>query len=277
MIQKKYTIWFLVVLFVVLGVALFGTDWIPAGEPSASKGVDEKALLQRIKGAVMKELRESDFLQKEVDAGIERYIRKQQQAQARAPDLRAEKNVRPVSKERDHIYGNPDAEISLIEYSDFECPFCKRFHPTPKQIVKAYQGKVNWVYRHFPLGFHNPLAQKEAEASECVAELGGNDAFWKYSDLLYQRTKSNGNGFPMSGLAPLAGEIGLDEKEIQLCIDSGRYEDRIQDDYANGGESGVSGTPGNILLNNETGRAKIMSGALPFKALKIEIDQLLQG
>jgi protein-disulfide isomerase len=76
---------------------------------------------------------------------------------------------------------------------------------------------------------------------------------------------------------PLAGEIGLDEKEIQLCIDSGRYEDRIQEDFTNGGESGVSGTPGTILLNNKTGRAKIKSGALPFKALKIEIDQLLEG
>jgi protein-disulfide isomerase len=276
MMQKKYTIWFLVVLVIALGAALFDRNWMPAGVPSTNKGIDEIALLERVKEAVMKELLESDFLQQEVDAGIVRYIKKQQQAQARAPDIRAEKNVRPVSKEKDHIYGDPDAEISLIEYSDFECPFCKRFHPTPKQIVKAYQGKVNWVYRHFPLGFHNPLAQKEAEASECVAELGGNDAFWKYSDLLYQRTKSNGNGFPMSGLAPLAGEIGLDEKEIQLCIDSGRYEDRIQEDYVNGGESGVSGTPGNILLNNKTGRAKIMSGALPFKTLKIEIDQLLQ-
>ena len=277
MTQKKYIVWFLVVVGIVLATALFDRDWTLAGKPSTNKGIDEEDLIVRLKGMVMKELRESDFLQQEVDAGIVRYIKKQQEAQARAPDLRAEKNVRPVSKERDHIYCNPDAEISFIEYSDFECPFCKRFHPTPKQIVKAYQGKVNWVYRHFPLGFHNPLAQKEAEASECVAELGGNDAFWKYSDLLYQRTQSNGNGFPMNGLAPLAGEIGLDEKEIQLCIDSGRYEDRVQEDFTNGGESGVSGTPGTILLNNKTGRAKIKSGALPFKALKIEIDQLLEG
>jgi protein-disulfide isomerase len=275
MTQKKYIAWFLVVVGIVLATALFDRDWTLAGKPSTNKGIDEEDLIVRLKGMVMNELRESDFLQQEVDAGIVRYIKKQQEAQARAPDLRAEKNVRPVSKERDHIYGNPDAEISFIEYSDFECPFCKRFHPTPKQIVKAYQGKVNWVYRHFPLSFHNPLAQKEAEASECVAELGGNDAFWKYSDLLYQRTQSNGNGFPMSGLAPLAGEIGLDEKEIQLCIDSGRYEDRIQEDFTNGGESGVSGTPGSILLNNKTGRAKIKSGALPFNALKAEIDQLL--
>jgi protein-disulfide isomerase len=275
MIQKQYKAWVLIVFGVVLGAVIFNLRFLSAAELSTDNGVDESALVQQVKEAVMKELLDSDFLQKEIDAGIVRYVKNQQEAQSRAPDLKAEKYVRPVSKERDHIYGNPDAEISLIEYSDFECPYCKRFHPTPKQVVKAYQGKVNWVYRHFPLGFHNPLAQKEAEASECVAELGGNDAFWKYSDLLYQRTQSNGNGFPIDGLAPLAAEIGLDEDEIQRCMDSGRHEERVQEDSANGGKSGVSGTPGNILLNNKTGKAKIRPGALPLDALKSEIDQLL--
>jgi len=67
------------------------------------------------------------------------------------------KNVRPVSK-NDHIYGNPGAAITLVEYSDYECPFCKRFHPTAKKLVDQSDGKVNWVYRHFPLAFHHPGA-----------------------------------------------------------------------------------------------------------------------
>ena len=122
-------------------------------------------------------------------ARIEQYLNASSGRQA----AQQAKNVRPVSAERDHIYGNPDAPISLIEYSDFECPYCKRFHVTAKSVVEAFDGKVNWVYRHFPLAFHNPGAQKQAEASECASELGGNDAFWKYTDALYARTKSGGS------------------------------------------------------------------------------------
>jgi protein-disulfide isomerase len=109
-------------------------------------------------------------------------------------------------------------------------PFCKRFHATPKELVQAYAGKVNWVYRHFPLAFHNPGAQKQAEASECANELGGNDAFWKYSDAIYARTQSNGKGFPLTQLAPLATEIGLDGETFRQCLDSGKYTARVQED-----------------------------------------------
>ena len=223
---------------------------------------------------------EAELAQK-IDAGIERYVQKQRDAQeqARAEQAQAAaaraKNVRRVSKTRDHIYGNPDAKVSLIEYSDFECPFCKRFHPTAKKLVESYDGKVNWVYRHFPLSFHNPGAQKQAEASECAAELGGNDAFWRYADLIYQRTRSNGKGFPLDRLVPLAKEIGLDGEKFQACLDGGKMAARVSEDSTEGIQIGITGTPGNVLLNNETGAVALKPGALPLQVLKGEIEHLI--
>lgn len=165
------------------------------------------------------------FLRQQIQLGIQEYINKQKEAQVAAQAEQARlanekvKNVRRAT--RDHIYGNPNAPISLIEYSDFECPFCKNFHKTAKDIVKTYDGKVNWVYRHFPLNFHNPGAQKQAEASECAEELGGNNAFWRYTDAVYERTKSNENGFPLTQLVPLAKELGLNEKQFAQCMKAG--------------------------------------------------------
>ena len=129
--------------------------------------------------------------------------------------------VPPVTKE-DHVRGDKNAELTWIEYSDFECPFCKRFHPSMLQMMDEYKGQVKWVYRHFPLSFH-ANAQKEAEASECAAELGGNDAFWKYTDAIFERTAANGTGFALDALVPLAKELGLSESKFKNCLDSGKY------------------------------------------------------
>src|SRR3989338_7324058 len=101
-------------------------------------------------------------------------------------------NVRPVSAQ-DHIRGDSQAPVKIVEYSDIECPFCKRFHPTMQQVMAQYQGKVAWVYRHFPLSFHQN-AEKEAEATECANELGGDNKFWEYTDKLLDQTTSGGTG-----------------------------------------------------------------------------------
>ena len=88
----------------------------------------------------------------------------------------------PVDLKNEHVFGNPDAEVTIVEYSDFECPYCKAFNPTLKKIVAESNGHVNWVYRHWPLHQHS---FEKLVAAECVAKIKGNDAFWKYSDLLF--------------------------------------------------------------------------------------------
>lgn len=172
----------------------------------------------------------------------------------------------PVSDE-DYIFGDPDAQITVIEYSDFECPFCGRHHPTMKQLVEN-NDNVNWVYRHFPLSFH-PNAQRAAEASECAGELGGNDAFWAYGDILFDQG-------PAGDLVAYAGELGLDTTEFETCLDEGRYTQKVKDQMAGGSAGGVSGTPGNIIINNDTGDTRLVSGAQPLANFESAIEALTQ-
>jgi protein-disulfide isomerase len=175
--------------------------------------------------------------------------------------------------DEDHIRGNKEAEISLVEYSDLECPFCKQFHPTMQEIIKTYGDKVKWVYRHYPLDFHEN-AQKEAEASECINELAGNDKMWEYIDLIFERTTSNGTGFALDNLGPLAAEIGVDQVQFQSCLDSNKYEQHVKDEMAEGTSAGVSGTPATFIINSK-GESKLISGAQPIGAFKTIIDQAL--
>ncbi|GAA0691545.1 hypothetical protein GCM10009104_18080 [Marinobacterium maritimum] len=245
----------------------------------------DPALVEQVKAAVMQELKDSDFLQKEVDAGIEAYVAREREARARAQQqarleqerLAAEnlQNVRRYTEGRDHLYGDPKAAITLIEYSDFECPYCKRFHATPKKLVEQFDGQLNWVYRHFPLSFHNPGAQKQAEASECISELGGDEAFWRFTDTIYQRTRSGGRGFPLNQLVPLAEELGLDGASFQQCLDSGKYAERVQEELMEGKKLGITGTPGSVLVNNVTGQAVLKVGALPVRVFEGEIKKML--
>jgi len=177
-------------------------------------------------------------------------------------------NVQPVDAKNDHIRGDANAQISIIEYSDFECPYCKRHNPTLDQLVEQYDGDVNVVFRHFPLSFH-PNAQKAAEASECAAKQDGNDGFWGMHDLLY------GQGLGMDKYEGYAEELGLDVAAFKSCLDSGETAAAIKADFDSGSQSGVNGTPGNIIYNNITKEAKLVSGAQPAANFSSVIDSLL--
>lgn len=195
---------------------------------------------------------------------------------ARQPLVRAPSGARaiPPIANTDHVRGNKNAKLTWIEYSDMECPFCKRFHPTMLQMMQEYGGKIKWVYRHFPLSFHQN-AQKEAEASECANELGGNDAFWKYTDAILERTTSNGTGFALNALVPLAKELGLNERKFKDCLDNGKYAQHVADDMSGGSAAGVNGTPGSFLIGKD-GKAQFISGALPYESIKAVIDAELR-
>ena len=190
------------------------------------------------------------------------------------PEPTADTSAMPAVTDADHIRGSKDADVVMVVYSDYECPFCKTFHPTTQQIMTDYGDKVAMVFRHYPLSFH-ANAQKEAEASECVAEQGGNEAFWKYTDTIFERTTSNGTGFALDKLQPLAEELGLDGAAFQSCLDSGKFAKKVADDMAGGSKAGVSGTPGTILVS-KNGKRDFVSGAYPVESVKAQIDALMK-
>ncbi len=185
----------------------------------------------------------------------------------------------------DHIRGNKDAKVVMIEYSDTECPFCKVYHQTMKKIYDEFgkDNQVAWVYRHFPISYGDtPLhrkAAKEAEATECAAELGGNEMFWKYVDAIYETTTSNDTLDP-SALPQIATKVGLDTAKFTACLDSGKYADKVKASYDEALKAGAKGTPYTVIkfekefipLVNENGDGL---GALPYEVLKQIVNRLL--
>lgn len=194
---------------------------------------------------------------------------------AKVPSVEKPVGVKPVTGE-DHILGNPDADVKLIEFSDLECPFCKRVHPTLKQVVEQYgkEGKVAWVYRHFPLDSIHPKADKEAEASECAAELGGNDAFWRYVDKVYEVTPSN-NGLDPALLPKIAGDLGLDAAKFNECLESGKYAAKVEGHTQEAVAAGGNGTPYTIVVA-KNGKTFPIFGAVPFSDFQAAIEEALK-
>ena len=185
-----------------------------------------------------------------------------------------ESKISKVS-ENDHILGNPNADIIIVEYSDTECPFCKQFHKTMHRIIDEYgkDGKVAWVYRHFPLPQLHAKAAKESEATECATELGGNPAFWKYVDRIYEITPSN-DGLNPSLLPEIAEYIGLDKALFQECLDSDKYASLVEESYQEAVDAGGRGTPFNIML---VGKEEIeIPGAQPYETIKNVIETILE-
>ena len=159
----------------------------------------------------------------------------------------------------DHVRGDlKKAKVVVIEYSDFECPFCSRHHPTMLQIDEAYGEEVAWVYRHFPLSFH-PEAEPAALASECAGE---QNKFWEYADALFVNQTSLSADY----YGTLAGELGLNQRKFDDCLSSGKYQAVVDAQAAGGAAAGVNGTPATFV------NGQMISGAVPFASIKTVID-----
>lgn len=182
-------------------------------------------------------------------------------------------NIKPVSAE-DHILGNVAASVKIVEFSDMECPFCKKFHETMNQVMKEYAGKIALVYRHFPLDELHPKARKEAVATECANKLGGNDKFWAYLDRLMEITPSN-NGLDPAELPKIAQYVELDSVKFNACLESGEFDKYIADNVADAINSGGRGTPYSIAIA-QNGKKFLISGAQSYEFVKSIIDLALQ-
>ena len=191
---------------------------------------------------------------------------------AAAPAQPTVGDIREVTSE-DHIRGATNAKVTVIEYSDFECPFCKRFHPTMTQLLEEYPNDVRWVYRQAPLAQLHAKATKEAEATECAAEQG---KFWELTDLIFEVTPSN-DGLNLDDLPKLAGQAGVPNiQQFQSCLDSGKYAQHVQDDLADAQSAGLRGTPYSVVLA-PNGEKFPISGAQPYASVKQIVDQALKA
>ena len=173
-----------------------------------------------------------------------------------------------VSADDDPVLGNPDAPVTIIEFSDYQCPFCRRFWQQTLPLIKQNfidTGKVKLVYRDFPLNFHQ-YAQKAAEAAECAGEQG---KYWEYHDILFER-QAEWSAQGVQKFKDYAVELGLDLEQFSSCLDSGKYAQEVQKDYQDGISYGVRGTP-TFFING----VKIV-GAQPYQTFETVINQFLQ-
>ncbi len=160
--------------------------------------------------------------------------------------------------------GSSNGPVTIVEFSDFQCSFCSRFHPTLQQILNDYPTQVTWAYRHFPLDQIHPSARPAAEASECAAE---QNKFWEFADGLFENQAKLGESF----YSELALELGLNTAQFDDCVSSRKYKDKVEADYQAGIAAGVGGTPASFV------NGRLVSGAVPYEQVKALIEQALSG
>lgn len=179
-------------------------------------------------------------------------------------------DIAPLSAD-DHVLGNPNAKIVMIEFSDIDCPFCQTFDATMRRIMDTYgkDGDLAWAYRHFPLDQLHPDARLKAESTECVAALGGNTAFWSYLDILFTRSDET-----VAELGDIAASVGVDKAAFETCVAAGTYKQDVADDVLSATTAGARGTPYTVIITPD-GSEIPLNGALPYEMVAQTIEAIL--
>lgn len=184
-----------------------------------------------------------------------------------ANELPANVNI-SIPSASDHRLGSPDAPIVLVEYSDFQCPYCKTVHPTLKRLVSESNGQVAWVYRHLPLTSIHSEARPAALAAECIAEQLGNDGFWKFADAIFNDQSKMSSAY----YAQLAAQFGADKAIFASCVSSEKYASKIDAESLEAQANGGTGTPYTVIVGE--GVQVPLSGAQPYANFKAVIDAI---
>ena len=226
-------------------------------------------------GSYFTNLNSDEITQSDLDAAIAKLESKIENN----PQSPSQPNTQPinVSIDDDPMKGNPNAPITIIEFSDYECPFCGRFFENTLPLIEENYintGKVNFVYRDFPIQSIHPNAAPAAMAAECADD---QDSFWSYHDMIFE----NKNTWAELDGADLINEfkqyaitLGLDTKEFNVCLESGKHLDEVRKDLQDGQNYGITGTPGFFIGNDNSGYIMV-SGAKPYPIFEEILDEML--
>lgn len=171
-----------------------------------------------------------------------------------------------------YILGNPEAQITILEYSDILCPFCKRQSQegTLEQVLEKYEGKVNKIFRQFPIVSLHPAAPKVSEWVECAGDLWGSEKYYEYLVKAFAADDTS-----ETALKKLAKDIGLKSSDFDSCLDSGKFKSKVDAQIQEWQEFGVTWTPGNVIVNSLNWEYVVVAWAYPVSKFVEEIDKML--
>jgi protein-disulfide isomerase len=186
----------------------------------------------------------------------------------------------PNLNNQDHLIGAEKADVVMISYLDFQCSFCQRWHETFNLLLEKYGEQITFVYRHFPLGF--TYSDKLAQASECVAQSAGEEAFWSFSNTIYEKlidqsiyTIDNDNYLITDdSILTIAANAGASTDQLKSCLENQETAEKIAGMRQGAVDAGIGGTPATVIISKKAGR-ELIPGALPIEDVEAMLEKHL--